>query len=37
MILLLLIAERVAPVLQQAPAQFRELDPGRIDGFGELL
>ena len=35
-ILLLLIAERIAPVLQQAREQFHELDAGRIDGFGEL-
>jgi hypothetical protein len=37
MILLLLIAERIAPVLQQAREQFHELDTGRIDGLGELL
>jgi hypothetical protein len=30
MILLLLIAERIAPVLQQAREQFRELDTGRM-------
>jgi hypothetical protein len=35
-LLLLLIAERIAPVLQQAREQFHELDAGRIDGFGEL-
>jgi hypothetical protein len=36
MILLLLIAERITPVMQQAREQFHELDPGRIDGVGEL-
>jgi hypothetical protein len=36
MILLLLIAERITPVLQQAREQFHELDTARIGGFGEL-